>query len=52
MNFTILSSEYNKNMSLNDIPKHKIIIDNGIEYIVCPDGKRYVLWALLEFIKS
>lgn len=51
MNFTILSTEFNKELSSNVTPKYKIIIDNGIEYLITPEGKKYAIWALLDFIK-
>ena len=52
MNFTILSEQFNENLSLNVTPEHKIIIHNGIEYLVCPDGKQFAIWALLDLVKS
>lgn len=52
MNFTILSEQFSENLSPNVTPEHKIIIHNGLEYLVCPDGKQFAIWALLDLVKS
>ena len=56
MNFTLLAQQYtNQNdnkMSPNVTLKHKIIIDNDVEYLVCPDGKRFAIWSLIEPLKT
>lgn len=52
MNFTIMSHELFKNEPKESNSKFKIIVENNIDYLLCPDGKKFALWALLEPVKQ
>ena len=59
MNYSIINEMYNQitssdqkdylNKDLN-FSSHKIEMIDGIEYLITPEGKRFVLWALLDKI--
>lgn len=59
MKYSIINEMYNQvtnsdqkdylNKDLN-FSRHKIEIIDDIEYLVTPEGKRFVLWALLDKI--
>ena len=59
MKYSIINEMYNQitssdqkdylNKDLN-FSSHKIEMIDGIEYLITPEGKRFVLWALLDKI--
>lgn len=59
MKYSIINEMYNQvtnsdqkdylNKDLN-FSRHKIEIIDDVEYLVTPEGKRFVLWALLDKI--
>lgn len=59
MKYSIINEMYNQvtnsdqkdylNKDLN-FSRHKIEVIDDVEYLVTPEGKRFVLWALLDKI--